>query len=125
MDPCTIAALDAITAFAVPNPNGPSQGSWFFRVWWLNESPRRADHPAYFGLANITQANPFARRQPQHRTAADESQSRLPIPRFYAFPKWDPTIVTDFSIPDGPKWLWCYLSWKRSSDDGISLPIVR
>ena len=29
MDTCTIAALDAITAFAVPNPNGLSQSSWF------------------------------------------------------------------------------------------------
>ena len=25
MDACTVTALDGITAFAVPNPNGPSQ----------------------------------------------------------------------------------------------------
>jgi hypothetical protein len=30
VDTCTVAALDAITAFAVPNPNSPSQGSQFF-----------------------------------------------------------------------------------------------
>jgi hypothetical protein len=62
MDACTVAALDAITAFAVPNPGCSSQGSRFFRVWWLDELPRRVDHPAYFELANITWANPFSRR---------------------------------------------------------------
>ena len=45
--------LDAIAAFAVPNPNGTSQNRRFFRVRQLNESPRLADHPAYFGLATV------------------------------------------------------------------------
>ena len=54
---------DAITAFAVPNPSCSSQGSRFFRVWWLDELPRRVDHPAYFGLVNVTWTNPFSRRQ--------------------------------------------------------------
>jgi hypothetical protein len=33
VDACTVTALDAITAFAVPNPNCSSQSRWFFRVW--------------------------------------------------------------------------------------------
>src|SRR5215467_2767813 len=52
VDACTVAAVDVITAFAVPNPSCSSQGSWFFRVWWLDESPRRGNHPAYFGWVN-------------------------------------------------------------------------
>lgn len=63
VDARTVAAPDAITAFAVPNPSCSSQGSWFFRVWWLDELPRRVDHSAYFGLINITWTNPFSRRQ--------------------------------------------------------------
>src|SRR5271169_4371012 len=31
----TVTALDAITAFAVPNPNRPSQSRRFFQVWLL------------------------------------------------------------------------------------------
>ena len=50
---CTITALDAITAFAVPNPNYPSLSSRFFRVWSFAGSPPRTDHPAYFGSANL------------------------------------------------------------------------
>jgi hypothetical protein len=60
----TVAALDVIAAFAVPTPDCSSQGSWFFRVWWLDELPLRAGHPAYFGLANVLlDTNPFDRRQ--------------------------------------------------------------
>src|SRR2546422_2486291 len=43
--------LDAITAFAVPDPNNSSQSSRFFQVWLPSRSPCRADHPVYFGLA--------------------------------------------------------------------------
>src|SRR5690349_11176905 len=43
--------LDAITAFAVPNPNGTSQHHRFFRVWLSSESLRRTNHPGCFGLA--------------------------------------------------------------------------
>jgi len=63
VDACTVAAPDAITAFAVPNPSCSSQGSRFFRVWWLSELPRQVNHPAYFGLINVTWTNPFSRRQ--------------------------------------------------------------
>jgi hypothetical protein len=44
----TITALDAITAFAVPNPNCPSLSRRFFQVWLPFGLPRRADHSAYF-----------------------------------------------------------------------------
>jgi hypothetical protein len=63
VEACTVTAPDAITAFAVPNPNGTSQRYRIFRVWLLDELPRRADHPAYFGLATLCEANPFHRRR--------------------------------------------------------------
>ena len=53
VETCTVTALDAITAFAVPNPNCPSQGRRFFQVWLLFGLPRRADHSAYFGVAKV------------------------------------------------------------------------
>src|SRR6202140_109483 len=59
VDACTVPALDAITAFAVPNPNCPSQSRRFFQVWLLFGLPRRADHSAYFGLAKFYLSQPF------------------------------------------------------------------
>ncbi len=59
MEACTVTALDAITAFAVPNPNCPSQSRRFFQVWLLFGLPRRADHSAYFGLAKFYSGEPF------------------------------------------------------------------
>jgi hypothetical protein len=53
VDACTVTALDAITAFAVPNPNYSSQISRFFQVWMPVKLPLRANHSAYFGLARI------------------------------------------------------------------------
>ena len=53
MEACTVTALDAITAFAVPNPNYSSQSRRFFQVWLLVGLPFRADHSAYFGLAKV------------------------------------------------------------------------
>ncbi len=53
VDACTVTASDAITAFAVPNPNCSSQSRRFFQVWLLFGLPRRADHSAYFGLAKF------------------------------------------------------------------------
>ena len=53
VDACTVTALDAITAFTVPNPNCPSQSRRFFQVWLLLGLPRRADHSAYFGFGKI------------------------------------------------------------------------
>ena len=57
VDTCTVAVLDAITAFAVPNPGVSSQSRRFFRVWPSSELPRPTNHPAYFGLAAIFEAN--------------------------------------------------------------------
>ncbi len=74
MEACTVTALDAITAFAVPNPNCPSQSRRFFQVWLLFGLPRQADHSAYFGLANFTLANPFSRRRKQPRDLLKDSQ---------------------------------------------------
>ena len=53
MDTCTVAAFDAIAAFAVPNPNCSSQSQSVFSGLAVFGLPRRADHPAYFGLANF------------------------------------------------------------------------
>ena len=35
VEACTVTASDAITAFAVPNPNYSSQSRRFFQVWLL------------------------------------------------------------------------------------------
>ncbi len=59
METCTVTALDAITAFAVPNPNCPSQSRRFFQVWLRFGLPRFADHSAYFGLAKFYLSQPF------------------------------------------------------------------
>ncbi len=59
MEACTVTALDAITAFAVPNPNYSSQSRRFFQVWLPVGLPFRADHSAYFGLAKFYLSQPF------------------------------------------------------------------
>jgi hypothetical protein len=59
VDACTVTASDAITAFAVPNPNSSSQSRRFFQVWLLFGLPRRADHSAYFGPAKFYLSQPF------------------------------------------------------------------
>jgi hypothetical protein len=53
VEACAVTAFDAITTFAVPNPNYSSQSRRFFQVWLLFGLPRRADHSAYFGLAKV------------------------------------------------------------------------
>jgi hypothetical protein len=63
VDTCTIAAPDAITAFAIPNPSYPSQGKPVFSGLVVGGLPRRTDHPAYFGLAKYYLTNPFSRRR--------------------------------------------------------------
>jgi hypothetical protein len=52
VDASTVTALDVITAFAVPNPSCPLQSIRFLRIWLPFRLPRRADHPAYFGLGS-------------------------------------------------------------------------
>jgi hypothetical protein len=39
VETCTVTALDAITAFAVPTPNYSSQSRRFFQVWPLIRLP--------------------------------------------------------------------------------------
>ncbi len=63
VETCTVTALDAIAAFAVPNPNCSSRFSRFFRLWLPVELPRQADHSAYFELAKFNYANRFSRRR--------------------------------------------------------------
>ena len=53
VDSCTVAALDAIAAFASQTPAPPRRVSRFFQVWLPYRSPCRADHSAYFGLASF------------------------------------------------------------------------
>jgi hypothetical protein len=63
MDACTVAAPDAITAFAVPNPGCSSQSQSVFSGLVADELPRRAGHPAYFVSVNVTWTNLFSHRQ--------------------------------------------------------------
>ena len=53
MEARTVTAPDAITAFAVPNPNCSSQIQSVFSGLAAQQVARRADHPTYFGLANF------------------------------------------------------------------------
>ncbi len=95
VDACTVTASDAITAFAVPNPNCSSQSRRFFQVWLLFGLPRRADHSAYFGLAKFYLSQPFqpsteanleiclkivnARFQCNRRVAMDQEPETQPV----------------------------------------------
>ena len=53
MEARTVTALDAITAFAVPNPNCSSQKQSVFSGLVALQVALRADHSAYFGLAKF------------------------------------------------------------------------
>ena len=55
--------LDAITAFAVPDPNYSSQSSRFFQVWLPNRSPCRAITQSTSDWLRFISANPFDRRR--------------------------------------------------------------
>jgi len=59
VEACTVTALDAITVFAVPNPNFSPQSRRFFQVRIPVELPLRADHSVYFGLAKFYLSQPF------------------------------------------------------------------
>ena len=50
VDACTVTALDAITAFAVPDP-GPllAESAGFFGSWCASNCSVAPDHPVYFG----------------------------------------------------------------------------
>jgi hypothetical protein len=53
VDACTVAAPDAVIAFAVPNPGCSSQNQSVFSGLVARRSPCRADHSAYFGVARF------------------------------------------------------------------------
>jgi hypothetical protein len=60
VDACTVTALDAITAFAVPNPNGHlAAPSVFSGLEVQSGRPAEPITPAYFRLATFTFASPF------------------------------------------------------------------
>jgi hypothetical protein len=84
VDACTVTALDAITAFAFPNPNFSSQSRRFFQVRMPVELPLRTDHSAYFGPAKFYLSQPF---QPSTRVTVRFSSSVLGgfISRYSAF----------------------------------------
>ena len=59
VDACTVTALDAITAFTVPNPNCSSQSQSVFSGLATRQVALRADHSAYFGSATFYFRQPF------------------------------------------------------------------
>jgi hypothetical protein len=86
VDASTVTALDVITAFAVPNPSGPSGGIRFFRVWLLFRLPCRADHPAYFRLGSYVRYPALSATGNYYaRSSACLCQCRSPC----EFPQWE------------------------------------
>jgi len=88
VETCTITALDVITAFAVPNPNCPSQSRRFFRVRLPAGLPHRAGSPGllqtgqvliWANLFAISSASPWcnSRSCAMRRTNSTSVQSRL------------------------------------------------
>jgi hypothetical protein len=66
VDPCTVTALDAITAFAVSNPNGllAEAVGFFGSERSLNYFTERITQSTS-GLLRFIEANPFDRRREQ------------------------------------------------------------
>ena len=54
VDACTVTALDATTAFAVPDPNLPlAEPVGFFGSGCSLDRSTEPDHPVYFGSATV------------------------------------------------------------------------
>ena len=54
VDACTVTALDAITAFAVPDPGLLlAELAGFFGSWRAPNHFAARDHPVYFGSATV------------------------------------------------------------------------
>jgi hypothetical protein len=54
MDACTVTALDATTAFAVPDPGLLlAELAGFFGSWHAPDRSAARDHPVYFGSATV------------------------------------------------------------------------
>jgi hypothetical protein len=63
VDACTVAALDVITAFAVPNPNGPSQDSSVFSGLDALQVALPSLSLSLLRTGFLNCANPFSRRR--------------------------------------------------------------
>jgi hypothetical protein len=63
VDTCTVAALDAITAFAVPNPNCSSQKQSVFSGLVALQVTLRSGSLSLLQTGKFDFANPFSRRR--------------------------------------------------------------
>ena len=63
VDACTVAALDAITAFAVPNPNCSSQNQSVFSGLVARQVALLSRSLSLLRSGKIYFANPFSRRR--------------------------------------------------------------
>jgi hypothetical protein len=63
VDPCTVAALDAIAAFAAQTPAPPRRVSRFFRVWLLFQVTLTSKSLSLLRTGKFDFANPFSRRR--------------------------------------------------------------
>ena len=65
VDACTVAALDAITAFAVPNPNCSSQNQSVFSGLVARQVALLSRSLSLLRIGKVYFANPFSRRRRQ------------------------------------------------------------
>ena len=63
VDACTVAALDAITAFAVPNPNCSSQSQSVFSGLVALQVTLPSGSLSLLRISKFYFANPFSRRR--------------------------------------------------------------
>ena len=66
MDACTVTALDATTAFAVPNPNCPSQDQSVFSGLVALQVALLSRSLSLLQTGKFYFANPFSRRRKQN-----------------------------------------------------------
>src|SRR5215469_17597782 len=63
VDTCTVAALDAIAAFAVPNPDSSSQSQPVFSGLVALQVAPMSRSPSLLRTGKVYFANPFSRRR--------------------------------------------------------------
>jgi hypothetical protein len=85
VDTCTVTAPDAITAFAVPNPNCSSQKQSVFSGLATQRVASSSESPSLLWTNQCNLINPFSRRQ------LLRSHQRRPesMPQIGAFPVWE------------------------------------
>ena len=66
VDTCTVAALDVITAFAVPNPNCSSQSQSVFSGLAALQVALASRSLSLLRIGKVYFANPFSRRREQN-----------------------------------------------------------